>query len=328
MKPVVTILLIGFIMDSILGDPRYPLHPVRLIGGMISYLKKLFFAIDMKGRMMGALSVIVTLLAVINVYIIIRILLEDVSHYIIFAIDIFILYSCIALKDMIKHIRPVAAALGDGDIDTARSKLQMVVGRKTDELDKHAAARAAVETTSESFVDGFFAPLFWYFTASIISNYFFVSEAGLPVCAILTYRVVNTFDSIIGYKSEELRDFGCFAARFDDILNFIPARLSILVLMPAAAICRSDFLNGWKTALRDRLNHASPNSGHPESFIAGALGLKLGGPSLYPHGLVDKPWIGDGTEKADSSHIISACRIISIAGWITVALLSIILTVV
>lgn len=322
------ILVSAFALDMVLGDPVYPLHPVRLIGRLASILKKCLFDVGMNGKLTGILVTVIMLLLPVNVYIALRVLLESLHPMATSVLDIFVLYSCIALKDMVNHARPIAASLSDNNIEQARIQIQKIVGRDSASLDAHGIARGAVESVAESFVDGFMAPVFWYTAAAMAVSYFFVIEPAVPVCAALVYRTSNTMDSMIGYKSEELINFGWFAARLDDVLNYLPARLSILFLFIAAFVCRLNPLPGLKITMRDRLKHSSPNSGHPESFVAGALALKLGGPAIYPDGMVEKPWIGDGTADALPGHIYQACRLSLCAGLASVIVSSIILVLI
>jgi adenosylcobinamide-phosphate synthase len=176
-----------------------------------------------------------------------------------------------------------------------------------------------VESVAESFVDGFLSPVFWFIIACTLTARFthFHPVIG-GIIATLVYRTTNTLDSMIGYKNEMYRNFGTFAARLDDVLNFIPARISLSVLVPAALILRLNIKTATKTFIQDRKKHASPNSAHTESFVAGALGIRLGGPTEYAHGIVEKPWLGDGTPDVQSSHIYTVCKLITFAGWITV----------
>lgn len=314
----ITVLIVAFSLDCFLGDPRYPLHPVRLIGNAAAFIKNVLFEIQLRGRFSGFLLTIVMILAVLNIYIILRSLLGILHPAVAFPLDIFFFYSSIALKDMVRHAIPIATSLQNEELENARANVQMIVGRNCSTLDKHGITRATVESVSESFVDGFFAPVFWYVTAAVLAPYLGISPTVAGVMAVLIYRTVNTLDSIIGYKSNEYRLFGSFAARLDDVLNFIPARLSILVLIPAAFICRLNTKQAVRIFFRDRKKHSSPNSAHVESFVAGALELKLGGPTEYPHGTVAKPWLGCGSTEPDPETIMTTCKLITLAGWITI----------
>ncbi|OVE73756.1 cobalamin biosynthesis protein CobD [bacterium B17] len=318
-SPAIYILLIAFILDCILGDPTYPLHPVRIIGTITNALRKFLFEFKLNGRFGGFLLLIIMLLFPVSLYLILRFFLEKIYPLATLVLDVFIVYSCIALRDMVSHARPVAKSLANNDIEDAREKVDMIVGRDPEKLDKHGIARAAVESVAEGFVDGFLSPVFWFTMTSVVTSHFsHFNPIIAGTIAILLYRTTNTLDSMIGHKNEMFHRFGTFAARLDDILNFIPARLSPLVLVPSAFILRLDLKTALKTFARDRKKHKSPNSAHTESFAAGALGVKLGGPTEYPYGVVEKPWLGDGTPEVKSYHIYSVCRLTTLAGWITI----------
>lgn len=312
------ILPTAFVIDCLVGDPNYPLHPVRLIGQMIDQLKRGLFEVDLGGKFSGFMLTTVIVLLVINIYLAIRLLAENIHPYVAVGIDIFCVYSSIALKDMVNHVKPIMKHLNNGDIDNARLCLQKIVGRKTNSLDTPAIARASIESVAESFVDGFFAPVFWYTVVLILCQFMGGFTPPMAVAAILTYRAINTMDSMVGYKNEEFIKFGWFPARLDDVLNFIPARLSLVFMTPAALFCGLNVKQAWRIALRDRLKHQSPNSAHAESFAAGALDIKLGGPTTYSDGTVDKPWLGDGIHEATPDHIRSICRLVQFSGWISI----------
>ncbi|WP_420542783.1 adenosylcobinamide-phosphate synthase CbiB [Sphingomonas naphthae] len=188
----------------------------------------------------------------------------------------------LAQRSLDDHVRPVAAALSAGDLARARQAVGMIVGRDTAVLDEAGVARAAIESLAESFCDGVVAPAFWLIVG------------GLP--GLWAYKAINTADSLIGHKEARWRAFGWAAARTDDLLNLIPARLS------GALICLGA-MRGWRTMLRDAGNHASPNAGWPEAAMAGALGRRLAGPVAYDGAVLDKPWIGDGPVEASARDI-------------------------
>jgi adenosylcobinamide-phosphate synthase len=187
----------------------------------------------------------------------------------------------LAQRSLADHVRPVAAALGDGDLPRAREVVGMIVGRDTAALDEAGTARAAIESLAESFCDGVAAPLFWLLLL------------GLP--GLWAYKAINTADSLIGHVEPRWCAFGWAAARLDDALNLVPARIS------GALICLCG--GGWRTMLADARRHASPNAGWPEAAMAGALGLRLAGPLAYDGLMVDKPWIGQGREAATAADI-------------------------
>lgn len=322
------ILMAAFLIDFFIGDPVYSLHPVRITGSVIyrfdHFLRQNRFATITGGIILLCLST-----GLIGTgFMLLRFGLSYVHPSLTIIFDIFMLYSCIGSKDMIVHAQSVTHYLKAEELDNARHALQKIVGRNTRILDNHAVARAAAETVAEGFVDGVLSPIFWYAagcTAGYLLNNADPSFFGIG--GALIFRIVNTLDSMVGYNNEIYVKFGKAAARFDDILNWIPARLSIPVLFISAILCRLDASAGLKTACKDRRKHASPNSGHPESFIAGALHLRLGGPVTYPHGTLDKPWMGDGTPLVSAGHIRACCRLFTCGGWTTTFILSAIIVV-
>lgn len=188
----------------------------------------------------------------------------------------------LAQRSLYDHVRAVAAPLAVGDLPAARAAVAMIVGRDTASLDEAGVARAAIESLAESFGDGVAAPLFW------------LLAFGLP--GLWIYKAVNTADSMIGHREEPFRMFGWAAARSDDVLNYVPARLAGVLICIAGA-------GGWAILWRDARKHASPNSGWPEAAMAGALRLRLAGPIFYERILHDKPWIGNGTAQAGAPDI-------------------------
>ncbi len=317
-------LLIAFVLDLYLGDPVYPFHPVRLIGHLIQKLEWLLEKLRLFHKIGGVLLLVCTQLAVIGIYLLLNRLIADYS----LLLATFIIYSTISIQDLVMHGKAVMIALEADNLEQARNAVQMMIGRDSKTLDIHGVARAAVESLAENFVDSFLAPLFWLTIGVIISD-----KAGIyPLMGgcvfILIYRVSNTLDSMAGYKNERYNKFGWASAKLDDVLNYIPARLGIPVIALSAFFCRLDgnkaFIIGWK----DRLKHSSPNAGHAEAAVAGALHVRLNGPGIYPHGKVDKPWLGEGTELVTARHLKQASYLVLTAAFIFITLCSITIAVV
>lgn len=197
-------------------------------------------------------------------------------------------WPALAQRSLYDHVKAVALPLGRGDVEGARRAVSMIAGRDTGELDTAGIARAAIESLAESFCDGVAAPLFWLLIG------------GLP--AVWAYKAVNTADSLIGHREERWRAFGWAAARTDDLLNLLPARIGAVVICIAGA-------GGWKVLLRDHARHASPNAGWTEAAMAGALGLRLAGPVSYDGVLHDKQWIGCGRAEADAEDVARALAV-------------------
>ena len=285
---------IGFILDLILGDPqRFP-HPVRLIGGLIFNLEKIL----RKGVREKAAGVLLVIIVIPSVYS--AVMYISLLHWV---LEIFLIYTIFALKSLSSEAAKVYYALKDDDLELARKQISFLVSRDTSAMNRVDIIRAAVETVTENIVDGVTAPMFYLFIG------------GAP--AGMAYKAANTIDSMIGYKNERYIKFGWFGARLDDLLNFIPARITGFVLIPLAALVTGGSVTGaYRILLRDRLNHSSPNSGHPESASAGAMGIQLGGPVSYFGVMHNKPHIGDNERELEPDDIKRAVRLLYATSFI------------
>ena len=274
-------ILSGFALDFILGDPyRFP-HPVRFIGMAIEKLEAILRKLNNE-RLAG----IVLLFVISSSVYIATMYLAGIS----WAIEIFLIYTIFAARSLSLEGMKIYKLLAADNIDEARKQVSFLVSRDTENMDRREIIRAAVETIAENIVDGVTAPMFYLFTG------------GAPLA--MAYKSVNTLDSMVGYKNDKYIRFGWASARFDDALNFIPARITGFILIPAAAFITGGSLSGsYRVLLRDRYNHSSPNSGHPESASAGALGIRLGGPTSYFGRLHEKPYIGDYTRELEPEDI-------------------------
>ena len=314
------ILLTAVLLDAVIGDPAYPLHPVRLMGKAIASGETILRRLRLSGFLGGLLLLIFQLVTFSGGTYLLLTLANAAGWPLAAACGVFLLYSSIALTDMFNHVRPVAKSLLSRNLDLARKEVQQIVGRDANLLDEEGVARAAVESVAEGFVDGFLSPLFWFSGGAITAVIFGTDPVASGVAATVGYRLTNTLDSMVGYRNERYQRFGTASARFDDILNFIPARLAVPILTLAAFITGMNGKACWEVGIRDRLKHASPNSGHAESCVAGALGVRLGGPTVYPHGTVDKPWLGDPSGAVDAWSIEHCCTLIRAGGWISLLL--------
>ncbi len=323
MKESLIVLLFAVVLDLYLGDPVYPLHPVRIMGFLINRIESLLHRFGHDTFKGGVSLILIVLSFFLLPYIILCFFL---SEYILL-INIFLVYSCIAIGDLRKHGKAVGEALENNDLVNARKAVQKLIGRDANKLDFHGVGRAAVESLAESFIDGFLAPMFWFFLGCLIGKSIGLNPSVFGVCFILSYRVVNTLDSMVGYKNEKYQIFGRASARLDDAVNYIPARLGIPIISIAAGICKLNGKSAWSIAWRDRLKHSSPNAGHAESCVAGALNIRLGGPGFYPHGLVEKPWLGDGTSKVSTEHLNQASYLILCSAFLATAFFTILILV-
>jgi adenosylcobinamide-phosphate synthase len=289
----------AYILDLVIGDPRWLPHPVRWMGGVIEKGEALVRRYIRSERFGGVLLV---LLLVISTYLLawgflsVAYLLHPFAGAITGAITIFF---TISIKDLSGHAIDVYRVLSKGEISISRVFVSRMVGRQTSLLGKDELIRATVESVAESIVDGVVAPLFY----AIIG--------GAPLA--FSYRMVNTLDSMIGHKDKRYQRFGWAAARLDDLFNFIPARITIVLIPIASLILRKNFKDSLLTTLRDAKRHPSPNAGIPEAAVAGALGLRLGGISYYDGKMEERPHIGKRVVDFSPQHIIDSVSIMRVS---------------
>ena len=273
-------LLIGWFLDLLLGDPAWLPHPVVGFGKVIAFGEH-HLNRNKYRKAKGAIMAIVLIAGTYAVGLIINCKFSIINFLIVFY--------CLAGTTLIREVRAVFLAL-DRSLDEGRKQVARIVGRDTSELSAQEVRTAALETLAENLSDGVIAPLFWF--------------AVLGVPGILAYKMVNTLDSMIGYKTDRYRDFGCWAAHIDDIANYIPARLTALLMVIAAGkpqLTRFVWQNGR--------NHASPNSGYPEAALAGILDCRFGGPHYYFGELFDKPYIGENERPLTTTDMQTAIRV-------------------
>ena len=308
-------LALGCALDLIIGDPYNIPHPIRWIGCLIAFLEKKMNAgkspAVLKAR--GLLLVIAVMIIPAGLCAVIMFLAYCLNVYVGVAAEAVITCYMLAGKSLYNESMKVYRALAAGDVEGARKAVSMIVGRATEKLDEEGITKAAVETVAENTSDGVISPLLYL-------------AIGGPVLGIL-YKSINTMDSMIGYKNEKYKDFGFFAAKFDDVFNFVPARISAFLMMIATLFAGRDF--SFKGAVsiffRDRYNHASPNSAQCESVCAGALGVRLAGDASYFGKVVHKPFIGDKTREIEPRDIPRANRLMFLTGILTFIVCEIVL---
>lgn len=318
MLKLAIILFLAFILDLFLGDPRYRLHPIRLIGRCIVLFTRILRRSGLDGRWGGVVLVMMVEFVFLTAFLAPSLVLHRTHILLGLGFDLFICYSCLALKDLFYHMDRVNHALEGKNLSEARKEIAMVVGRDVRFLDEKGICRAAIETMAENFVDGFLSPLFWYLSGGILGYILELSPVMTAAGFMITFKVASTLDSMVGYKDSEFLEFGWAGAKLDDIMNFIPARLSLIVLFAGAWICRLKASEGMRAALKDRLKHDSPNAAHAESFVAGALGVRLGGPTVYPDGQKDKAWLGEGNPDPLPRHIRKTASLLTRSAWVAV----------
>lgn len=293
----ITSMLAGFLMDLLLGDPYWLPHPIRLIGNWISFLEKRLLGSKTEEKhttpeqeqRRGMLLVLAVLSSTVFVTAVLLLGAYRLHPYLGAVIESIMTYQILATKCLKVESMKVYQELKKGDIAASRKAVSMIVGRDTECLDETGVAKAAIETVAENTSDGVIAPMI--FTA-----------IGGPILGFF-YKAVNTMDSMVGYKNEKYQYFGSAAAKFDDVVNYIPARLSAWLMILASAITHMDWKNAKKVFLRDRYNHKSPNSAQTESVMAGALDVQLAGDAWYFGKLCKKPTIGDAIREIEPEDI-------------------------
>ena len=292
--------LLGFVLDLLLGDPHWAPHPVRAIGALIAGLERGLRRVFPKspgGELAaGVVLVILTLAIPTGLTVLLLWVCGQVSPWLALGVESLLSYQLLATKSLAAESRKVYDALKIGDLNQARHAVSMIVGRDTASLDEAGVTRAAVETVAENASDGVIAPLI------------FLAIGGAPLGML--YKAVNTMDSMVGYKNDKYLWFGRAAAKLDDILNLVPARIAGVLMCLGAVAAGYDGKNAWRIFLRDRKNHKSPNSAHTEAACAGALQLRLAGPNWYFGQLVEKPYIGDDQRPIEPLDILRSGRIL------------------
>jgi len=305
-------LVIGFILDLIIGDPRCFYHPVRLIGKAIEVMEKFLRKVFPKtpgGERVAGLALIICICAASGLvpWLILKLCFQ-VHTALAVGVMAIICYQFVAVKSLKVESMKVYYSLKNGTIEDGRDAVSMIVGRDTQGLDERGITKAAVETIAENFSDGVFAPLFYF-------------VIGGPVL-MLVYKGINTMDSMVGYKNDKYINFGRYAAKLDDVANYIPSRLAGLILVLAAGVCGESMKGAWRIFKRDRYNHASPNSAQTEAAVAGALQIQLAGNAYYFGKLYEKPTIGDAIRPVEVEDIRRANRLMLCGGGITVVILA------
>lgn len=283
-------LVIGFLLDFLLGDPYWLFHPIRLIGKLIAQLEVFFRKrFPMKECMAGILLAVTVLLLSTTVPLAMLILCYRINIWFGMGVEAVFCYYLLAARCLVKESRKVYDAIEADDIELARRNVSMIVGRDTKPLDREGIIKAAVETVAENTSDGVTAPIFYMMLFGASGGFF--------------YKAVNTMDSMIGYKNDKYLHFGRFAARLDDVLGYLPSRFTALLMILSSYILAYDGRNAYKIWRRDRLNHASPNSAQTESVCAGALHVMLAGDAYYFGRLCKKKTIGDDTRPIENEDI-------------------------
>ena len=300
----------GFVLDAVFGDPAWLPHPVVLMGKCISKLEKTLrarFPKTQQGELLaGAVLAFCLPVGTFLLTSAVCLLAAKISPWLGLAVQMFWCGQALAAKGLVQESRNVYGELVKPDLPAARKAVSRIVGRDTENLTAEGVTKAAVETVAENASDGVIAPLLYMLLG------------GAPLA--LTYKAVNTMDSMVGYKNETYLYFGRAAAKLDDVANYIPSRFAALLWVAAAALTGSDAKGAWRIWRRDRRNHASPNSAQTESACAGALGVQLAGPAYYFGEYYPKPTIGDALRPIEPQDILRADRMMYAASVLALVL--------
>ncbi len=295
--------LAGYLLDLLLGDPRHWPHPVRLLGRACQYWESVLYQPRVAAGALFWLAVMGTALTGVIALLVVAAFLPWGAGL---GLVTYFIYAGLATRSLHRESRLVEEALARENLSEARSQLAMIVGRETARLGEEEIRRAVLETVAENLADGVVAPMF------------FTLLLGLP--GLFLYKAANTMDSMVGYKNYRYGRFGKVAARADDILNLLPARLAALLLAVAAAVVWADPRGAWRILRRDAAKASSPNAGWPEAAMAGALGVRLGGPATYSGQRLDKPFIGDPHTPLSPEKYRQAIRLLYAASLLMAAI--------
>ena len=300
---------IAYVLDLIFGDPQNVVHPVQVIGKTISAGEKVLLRKKYKflaGAVLNIFTVSIT-------YTLMYLISKSVKISVFFMIiEIYLMYTIFSINSLAREGNRVYRILKEGDIEKARKDLSYLVSRDTEMMDEKMIIRSTMETISENTVDGIVAPMFYMFLG------------GMPLA--MAYKAINTLDSMVGYKNEKYMDFGKFSAKVDDAANFIPARITGILIVLASMILGYNYKNSLKIFIRDRKNHSSPNSAHSEASVAGALGVQFGGKVSYFGKEINKPTIGDKTKEFELEDIRKNIRIMYVTSFLSLVIFSLIFT--
>ncbi|OPX36575.1 MAG: cobalamin biosynthesis protein CobD [Desulfobacteraceae bacterium 4484_190.3] len=301
----------AFFLDLVFGDPRFLPHPIRWMGRAITLLEMPFRRMPLNAVVSGGLFSIFLIAGTWGLTFILLAAAEFIHPALGSCIEVVFIYYAVSARSLESSAMDVYRPLMQNRLSDAKEKVSLIVGRDVDKLSQEGVMRATVETVAENLVDGVISPLF------------FAAIGGAPLA--MAYKMINTLDSMTGYKNERYHEFGKVAARIDDMANFIPARLCIPVISFASQILAGRGSIAFKTAVKEGKNHTSPNAGYPEAAFAGAFGIRLGGPNYYKGDLVSKPYIGNNLRKVRIKDIKKACDLMILSSILWVAILCVIM---
>ena len=311
-----SILLLAALADYLIADPEYNFHPVRIIGYIISKIECGLYSIGLNAFGGGVLLLLFSNVIVITIISSIYLFVIFTNHILSLFAVAFFLYSAIGFKSLLLYANKIYLQIKNNEIYKARKTLINIVGRDVTSLNEEEIVKATIESVAENFVDGFLSPIFWFCIGVFVGS-FGELQLLLGIVFAYIYRVTNTLDSMVGYRNKKYELFGKASAKFDDLLNYITARASIPIISLAAFLINADWKESIGIAIQDRLKHKSPNSAHPESAVAGALNVKLGGATYYSFGIVEKKWLGEKFNYPKVNDLNRAVKLITVSALIS-----------
>lgn len=309
MEPSVTVVFLAYLADALFGEPPARVHPTVWIGRIAHRLEAVSRPFLRSGRALRLTGLILTAGIVISTGAITHITVQAVTAFdgrLGLAAETFFIFTAVARRDLARAGMAIYMPLKEGDLMTARHRLSEIAGRDTDDLPEVEIVRGTVESVAENTVDSIVAPIFFAFLGGH--------------AAAMAYRAANTLDAMWGYRDERYRDFGWAAARLDDLLNLVPARLGALLMVAAARILGQDARRAWHTVRRDARSHPSPNSGYPEAAAAGALRVRLGGMNRYGGVPSPRPYLGDPIHPLSPDRIQAAVALMNLTAHLALVL--------
>lgn len=304
-------ILLPLIIDFFLPDPTAKLHPIALLGRWIGWLEKRLNQAEHK-RIKGLFLWFVVVSSLLVLLQPLRLLPEGLH----IGLSVILAFFMFSGRSLAREGEKIFQSLKTETIEQSRHRLSWIVGRDTTHLDEPAIIKATIETVAENTIDGLIAPAFYYLLGSLF---------GVGLEGLVLYKAVNTMDSMLGYQNERFHEFGTAAARLDDLFNLLPARLGAWLMILATVVLGYPLKRTLRVYWRDKNKHSSPNAGQPESVVAGALGIQLGGDNLYGGRMVSKPTIGDAINQVSAEMILQTNRILQLSHGLIILLAGLIL---
>jgi len=313
---VLPIVPLALLLDILIGDPVSKWHPVRQLGYILDGGQRTLRSMNVPELPGGVAMTLLGIVFIVGGYLLMYSLVFPLlPGYVVLIVHAVLLSLCMSFRSMFDHALSIVIALRENELDEARDALRPMVRRDADHLDHHGIARAAIEALSNGFVNTCISPVFWFCTGALAGLWVPFPIVVCGVSAVLLHCTIRTLDDVL-HAERTTRTFGWFSSLLNLLMDFLPARLAVPFLFAGSLFTSADTDLGGRTWLRHRRKHNSPNTGQTESFMAGALHIRLGGPKVYPDRVVEQPWMGEGTPDATEVHVKACVRLVFLAGAI------------